>query len=104
MQVTWRAPESRIQQVRVASSFAAAREQAGQGNPTAADIVAVALAPGILDAAARATGIHGLRADDAVQLATAEAVRVADPQRIHFACFDAELRDAALREGFDLIP
>ncbi|MDR1295349.1 MAG: type II toxin-antitoxin system VapC family toxin [Bifidobacteriaceae bacterium] len=64
----------------------------------------VALTPAILDAAARATGIHGLRAYDAVHLATAAAVRTADPQCSHFACFNNDLRVAALREGFTPLP
>jgi predicted nucleic acid-binding protein len=63
-----------------------------------------ALTPDVLDAAARAAGVHGLRAYDAVQLATAIAVRTADPQCSQFACFDHDLRGAALHEGFIALP
>lgn len=58
----------------------------------------------IFDVAARLTGVHGLRAYDAVQLATAQLVRSADPDCRSFAAFDKDLREAAAGEGFDLIP
>jgi predicted nucleic acid-binding protein len=58
----------------------------------------------IFDVAARLTGVHGLRAYDAVQLATAQLVRSADPDCHSFVAFDKDLRAAAAGEGFDLIP
>lgn len=58
----------------------------------------------VLDAAARLTDTAGLRAYDAVRLASAEATRAADPGCHSFACFDASLRDAAARSGFALLP
>jgi hypothetical protein len=58
----------------------------------------------VLVAAAREAAHHALRAYDAVQLASANAVRETDPRCSHFACFDAELRRAASRESFTLIP
>lgn len=58
----------------------------------------------VLDAAARLTGAAGLRAYDAVQLASAEAARAADSGCDTFACFDSSLRDAAARSGFALLP
>jgi predicted nucleic acid-binding protein len=58
----------------------------------------------ILDAAARLTGTAGLRAYDAVQLASAEAARAASSGCDTFACFDTTLRDAAARSGFSLYP
>ncbi|CAN5159667.1 hypothetical protein BH24ACT1_BH24ACT1_04850 [soil metagenome] len=58
----------------------------------------------LLSVAARLTGTVGLRAYDAVQLATAEAARTADPGCDTFACFDSSLRDAAARSGFALYP
>lgn len=64
----------------------------------------VALATEVLDVAAEATAAHALRAYDAVQLASALAARSADPSCRRFACFDDELRDAAARSGFGLIP
>lgn len=58
----------------------------------------------VLDAAARLTGTAGLRAYDAVQLASAQAARAADSGCDTFACFDSSLRDAAARSGFALYP
>jgi predicted nucleic acid-binding protein len=58
----------------------------------------------LLVAAASEAASHGLRAYDAVQLASAIAVRELDPHCSDFACFDSELRRAASRAGFLLIP
>ena len=58
----------------------------------------------VLDAAASETAVHGLRAYDAVQLASARAARNWDPDCATLACFDAALREAAAVEGFELIP
>ncbi len=66
--------------------------------------VAVAMTTGTLDDAARLCASHGLRAYDAVQLATALAVRQADESCTAFAVFDRSLRRAAAAEGFDLVP
>lgn len=57
----------------------------------------------LLEDAARLTA-QGLRAYDAVQLASAVRARAADPELVSFACFDAGLRRAAARAGFSLIP
>jgi hypothetical protein len=65
---------------------------------------AVSLTEPVLVAAAREAARHALRAYDAVQLASALAVRGTDPRCSDFACFDAELRRAAGREGFTLVP
>jgi predicted nucleic acid-binding protein len=64
----------------------------------------VALGEPLLVAAAREAARHGLRAYDAVQLATALAVRAADPDCASFACFDRDLRRAASRAGLALVP
>lgn len=48
--------------------------------------------------------MHPLRAHDAVQLASALAVRAADSEVVGFACFDAGLRGAAAAEGLVLAP
>jgi predicted nucleic acid-binding protein len=64
----------------------------------------VSLTEPVLVAAAREAARHALRAYDAVQLASALAVRAADPRCSDFACFDAELRRAASREGFTVVP
>jgi hypothetical protein len=58
----------------------------------------------VLIAAAREVAHHALRAYDAVQLASALAVREIDPRCTHFACFDVDLRRAASRAGFVLSP
>lgn len=60
----------------------------------------IGLRADLLADAARLSGTHGLRAHDAVQLASARAARAADEQVDAFLCFDDELREAAVREGF----
>lgn len=57
----------------------------------------------ILVDAARLTGRHGLRAYDAVQLATASALRQVTAVR-GFAAYDRDLRRGAADEGFSLFP
>jgi predicted nucleic acid-binding protein len=54
----------------------------------------------VIDDAAHLVAVHLLRAYDAVQLATARAVRAADPSCTTFACFDQQLAQAAAAEGF----
>jgi predicted nucleic acid-binding protein len=66
--------------------------------------VTVAVPPQLLDSAARLTAVHGLRAYDSVQLASACAAQHADPLCATFACFDSTLRRAAAAEGFELVP
>jgi len=67
-------------------------------------LAVVATTGPILDVAARVTGVHGLRAYDAMHLATAINVRHADPGCEAFAAFDSQLRAAAAAEGFALVP
>ncbi|TAM87278.1 MAG: PIN domain-containing protein [Jatrophihabitans sp.] len=75
------------------------------GDPTtAARFTVVAVTAAILDGAARACAVHGLRAYDAIQLASATAVRAAVPDCTTFAAFDRSLRAAAAAEGFALLP
>lgn len=64
----------------------------------------VAVTAALLNDAARLTGTAGLRTYDAVQLASAEAARAAEPRCDTFACFDVSLREAAARAGFALYP
>jgi predicted nucleic acid-binding protein len=64
----------------------------------------VSLSESVLVAAAREAARHSLRAYDALQLASALAVREIDPRCSQFACFDAGLRRAASREGLALVP
>lgn len=65
---------------------------------------AVALASAVVETAAQVTATHALRAYDAVQLASALAAREADPGCTEFVCYGDDLRAAAARSGFSLIP
>lgn len=67
-------------------------------------LVPLRLTADILDDAAGLTAAYGLRAYDAVQLASARAVRAIDPECRTLAAFDVELREAAARDGFSLLP
>jgi predicted nucleic acid-binding protein len=58
----------------------------------------------IFDEAARLCATHGLRAYDAVQLASGLAARDADSSCTTFAAVDHPLRTAAAMEGFALLP
>lgn len=64
----------------------------------------VAISLDVLVDAATLAASGGLRAYDAVQLASALAARVADPGCTGFACFDRDLRRAAAATGFELVP
>jgi predicted nucleic acid-binding protein len=64
----------------------------------------IAVNEGVLDDAARLCAVHGLRAYDAVQLASATTGRAADDAIQSFAAFDRTLRHAALAEGFTVLP
>lgn len=66
--------------------------------------VAVEVSAAVLERAAELLAIHGLRAYDVVQLATALAVREADPACRTFAAFDDQLRRAAALQRFTLLP
>jgi len=66
-------------------------------------LVVVAPTVGVLEHAARLVAVHPLRAYDAVQLASALAVRAADREVTEFACFDAGLRSAAAAEGLVVV-
>jgi hypothetical protein len=58
----------------------------------------------VLDDAAAFVAIRGLRAYDGIQLASACAAREADPSCKTFACTDRALRNAAVAEGFTVLP
>lgn len=64
----------------------------------------VAATTTVLDAAATLAGVHGLRASDAVQLASAKAAAAAIPGCRTVAVFDSTLRAAAAKEGFTPLP
>jgi uncharacterized protein len=88
-----------------ASLLVSAFELDFHGDPTSEPrFTVLSLTEHVLLAAAREAAHHALRAYDAVQLASALAVRETDPRCSHFACFDAELRRAASRESFTLVP
>ncbi len=74
------------------------------GRDTASRFTIVSPTGAVLVEAAREAARHPLRAFDAVQLASALAVRELDPRCSQFACFDGELRRAASRAGFVLLP
>jgi predicted nucleic acid-binding protein len=74
---------------------------AGYGRAT---FVPVPPTPSVLDAAVALAGVHGLRADDAVQLSSACAARDAAPEVTNFLCFDSALSRAAAAEGFTVNP
>ncbi|OBY29253.1 type II toxin-antitoxin system VapC family toxin [Mycolicibacter kumamotonensis] len=59
----------------------------------------IATTANILDAAARLVGVHGLRAYDAVQLASALAAADAVPEGVAFLAYDGALNAAAAVEG-----
>lgn len=65
---------------------------------------ALATDDAVLEQAARLSAVHGLRAYDAVQLASAATARAAAGDVDRFACFDAGLRAAAAKEAFRLLP
>ncbi len=54
--------------------------------------------------AERLLSIHPLRAADALQLAAALIWAQENPQGLEFVCLDQNLREAALREGFSILP
>ena len=56
----------------------------------------------LLAQAAEAARTHSLRAYDAVHLAG--ALSFAAGEALEFACWDKELRDAAHKHGFSLVP
>ena len=63
----------------------------------------VRLAEKLLESAATALARYPLRAYDAVQLASALAARELYLPLARFACFDANLTDAAAAEGFQIV-
>jgi predicted nucleic acid-binding protein len=54
--------------------------------------------------ALRLLEVHSLRAADACQLAAALVATQEDPHRLAMLCFDQNLRNAALKEGFLVNP
>jgi predicted nucleic acid-binding protein len=101
----WRKARTRELDDSAASILVSAFELDFHGDPSSEPRFAiVSLTEPMLVVAAREAGRHGLRAYHAVQLASALAVRATDSRCSHFACFDADLRRAASRENFTLVP
>jgi len=69
-----------------------------------ARFVVIGLPASVLDAAAGLAATRGLRAYDAIQLASACAAREADGGCSSFVCADRRLRASAATEGFDVLP
>ena len=65
---------------------------------------AVDIGPSVLDGAARLLRVHGLRAYDAVQLATAIVVADAVSGCRTIVTYDKDLYRAAAAEGLDVVP
>ena len=66
--------------------------------------IVMAVTEQVLDDAVAAVATHGLRAYDAVQLASAIGVRMHDPACSTFVSFDRKLQDAAASSGFAVLP
>jgi uncharacterized protein len=66
--------------------------------------LAIAVTDRILRRAADLSGTHGLRAYDAVQLASALAARDVDERCATFAAFDRDLARAAISAGLEAFP
>ncbi len=80
-----------------AADYAGTRDQAAR-------FIAVAPNDRVVERAAELTGAHGLRAYDAIQLASALAAREEEERCNAFASFDRDLAAAATAEGFMALP
>lgn len=69
-------------------------------SPDTVTYLPVSVSADVLDTAVVVCGVHGLRAYDAVQLASAIQARAADPTITEFVTYDASLHRAAAAEGF----
>lgn len=98
----WR--KDRTGELSAADAALLAAEFAADWHDAEGRFLAVTVAGLVLEDAAGLVAGHGLRAYDAMQLACARAARAADPEVGDFLCFDADLRTAAAREGFQLVP
>lgn len=54
--------------------------------------------------AKRLVSVHSLRAADAQQLAAALTFSFSDPRSLDFVCLDTRLAEAAMKEGFVVLP
>lgn len=97
----WR--KHRTEELAAEDAVVLAAAFAADWHEPAGPFVPVIVQADILERASGLVASHGLRAYDGVQLACASAAREADPQVDIFLCFDTGLRDAAAREGFQLV-
>jgi len=74
------------------------------GAGTTGRFAVVPLVDTVLETAAGLTDVHGLRAYDAMQLASALLARSVDPGLAEVVCFDTELAAAARLERFRVTP
>lgn len=81
----------------VRRQFARGSFDAGQ------EVIEIPTVSRVLESASRLCGVHGLRAGDAIQLATALTAREVDPSCTRFWVFDQRLAVAAAREGFAVL-
>lgn len=58
----------------------------------------------VRETALRLLRVHPLRAADSLQLAAAIVAADGEPQSLPFVCLDDRLGEAAMREGFSLVP
>ena len=64
----------------------------------------VSATPALRSRAEHLVRVHPLRAADSLQLAAALVVADGDPAAVEFVCLDERLRQAAAREGLQLLP
>jgi predicted nucleic acid-binding protein len=64
----------------------------------------IAAGASVRDTARRLLRVHPLRAADSLQLAAASVLADGDPGSVTVVSLDDRLRDAARREGFQLLP
>jgi len=92
-------------QARVLVDALLAALRSGQSSSAATvTYLPVSVSTDVLDTAVVACGVHGLRANDAVQLASAMRAHAADPSLTEFVTYDVSLHRAAAAEGFSVNP
>lgn len=95
----------RVRMRQLAAQDAAVLAAQAAADLHAGSLKAVVMPPhdAVLTRARQLTATDGLRAYDAMQLATAIVARDAYPDLAHFACFDEQLCTAAAAHGFALL-
>jgi len=86
------------------AQFAAATRMTDRLAALREDWSEIAAGTGVRDTAKRLLRVHALRAADALQLAAASVLADGDPGSVTVVSLDDRLRDAARREGFQLLP